>query len=104
MALIRPKLGRMKVASISFADVDALHRGLSETTPYQANRVVTLVSKMFALSIKWDMRTDNPARGIERNGEDKRRRYMKGDELARLTQALAGHRDQQAANIVRCCC
>ena len=33
--------------------------------------------------------------------EQKRRRYLSGDELARLTSALAGHRDQQAANIVQ---
>jgi integrase len=97
---IRPKLGKLKVASVSFSDIDALHRGLSET-PYRANRIIALVSKMFAMAIKWEMRTDNPVKGIERNGEDKRKRYLKGDELARLTVALAEHRDQQAANIVR---
>ena len=47
------------------------------------------------------MRTDNPCIGIERNQEQKRKRYLSGDELVRLTAALAGHSDQQAANIVR---
>jgi integrase len=97
---IRPRLGKLKVASVSFADIDALHRGLSET-PYRANRVIALVSRIFAMAIKWEMRPDNPVRGIERNGEDKRKRYLSGDELVRLTAALAEHRDQQAANIVR---
>jgi integrase len=44
---------------------------------------------------------DNPAKGIERNPEHKRERYLSGEELARLTAALAEHRDQQAANIIR---
>jgi integrase len=97
---IRPKLGKLKVANVAFADIDALHRGLSDHTPYRANRVIALVSRIFAMAIKWEMRNDNPVRGIERNQEQKRKRYLSGDELARLTVALAGHRDQQAANIV----
>lgn len=56
---------------------------------------------MFTLAIKWDWRTDNPVRGIERNNEEKRERYLNADELARLTVALAEHDDQQAANIFR---
>jgi integrase len=98
---IRPKLGKLKVANVTFADIDALHRGLSEQTPYRANRVIALASRIFAMAIKWEMRSDNPVRGIERNEEQKRKRYLKGDELAQLTAALAAHRDQQAANIVR---
>jgi|HubBroStandDraft_6_1064221.scaffolds.fasta_scaffold65435_2 hypothetical protein len=44
--------------------------------PYAANRVAALLSKMFALSIRWDMRADNPARGIARNHEKRRYRYL----------------------------
>jgi integrase len=56
---------------------------------------------MFSLAIKWQMRSDNPTKGIERNPEHKRRRYLKADELVRLTTALAAHPNQQAANIIR---
>lgn len=98
---IRPVLGKMKVATVMFGDIDALHRNLSEQTPFRANRVIALASRMFSMAVKWKMRPDNPVKGVERNGEDKRKRYLKGDELARLTVALAGHRDQQAANVVR---
>ena len=73
---------------------------------------MALLSKMFNLSRRWyqrqlptgervPLRSDNPAKGIARNAETKRKRYLQGDELARLTAALAGHRDKQAANIVR---
>lgn len=44
---------------------------------------------------------DNPVRGLERNPDIKRKRYLSPDEIARLTGTLAEHKDQQAANIVR---
>jgi integrase len=92
----------MKVADVAFADTDGLHRKINARgTPYRANRVIALLARMFTMAIRWQWRTDNPCRAIERNQEHKRRRYLTADELARLTQALAGHRDQQAANIVR---
>jgi integrase len=99
---IRPRLGSRKVDSITFTDLDGLHRKLTIASgPYAANRVAALVSKMFALSTRWGMRTDNPAKGIERNHEERRYRYLTGDELRRLTEALAACPSQQAANAVR---
>ena len=56
---------------------------------------------MFALAIKWDWRSDNPARGIEKYLEEKRERYLSQDELARLTAALAEYPNQTAANAIR---
>lgn len=99
---ILPALRTRKVASVTFADVDDLHRKMTKRgAPYQANRAVAVLSKMFALSIKWGWRSDNPAKGIERNQETKRRRYLSAEELARLTESLAKHADKQAADIIR---
>ena len=53
---IRPRLGNRRVASITSADVDALHREVTKRGRYTANRVIGLLSKMFALSIRWEMR------------------------------------------------
>jgi len=104
---IRPTLGNRKVASIDFTDIDDLHRKLTRGTkqrrgtPHRANRVVALLSKLFALSIRWGWRADNPVKGVERNPENRRQRYLTEAELERLVQALAAHEDQEAANIVR---
>jgi integrase len=98
---VRPRLGNRKVAAIGFGDVDRLHREISKSAPYQANRVLALLSKMFSLAIRWEMRADSPARGVERNPEERRYRYLSGDELQRLTEALAAHPSQSAANAVR---
>jgi integrase len=99
---IRPAMKHLKVAEVTFSDVDDLHRKITKRgATYHANRVLALLSKMFNLSIRWGWRTDNPAKGIERNQEQKRNRYLSADELVRLTVALAEHHDQQAANIIR---
>jgi integrase len=46
-------------------------------------------------------RLDNPCKGIERNGERRRTRYLTGPEIARLSEALAELEDQSAANAIR---
>lgn len=99
---IRPALKHLKVSEVTFTDIEKLHSKVTKDGgPYVANRIIAVLSKMFALSIVWRMRDSNPVRGIERNAEDKRRRYLIGDELARLTAALAEYPDRQVANIVR---
>ena len=86
---------------MTHSDITALHRRVTAKTSYQANRIVALLSRLFNLSIRWGWRADNPAKGIERNQEPKRHRYLSADELARLTTALADHPDRQAVNIFR---
>jgi integrase len=91
-----------KVADITYADIDALHRRITKADhPYRSNRVVSLLSKMFSLAIKWGWRESNPCHGIERNVEHGRERYLSADELARLTKTLAEFPDKQVADIIR---
>lgn len=89
-SFILPRLGSRKVAAIRRTDVAKLHHGLRET-PYQANRVLALLSKMMNLAEKWGLRPDgsNPCRYVEKYKEVKRERFLTGDELARLGQALS---------------
>lgn len=98
---ILPTLGRLKVAEVTFADVDGLHRKISQRAPVKANRSIAVLSAMFGSAIKWGWIERNPVKGVERNPEHKRERYLSGEELARLTAVLATHEDQQAANIIR---
>jgi integrase len=87
--LILPALGRHKVQAITKADIAKLHHGLHET-PIQANRVLSLLSKMFNLAETWGLRPyhSNPCYQIEKYKENKRERYLTGDELSRLSEAL----------------
>jgi integrase len=100
-AEIIPAIGSIKVAAVEFQDIDKLHRKVGRHAPYTANRCAALLSKMFNLAIRWKYRADNPAKGVERNPEVKRERFLDTAELARLGTALSGHGDKAAADIFR---
>jgi integrase len=99
--IVRPALGRKLVAAVDHSDIEKLHREITERAPHRANRTIAVISRMFTLGMRWRISASNPARGIERNPEGKRKRYLTGGELRRLTKALAEHEDQQAANVFR---
>ena len=86
---IKPHLGNRKVASIAFKDVNALHRSLHET-PYQANRVIALVSKILRLCEEWELRPQhtNPCGRVQRFPERSKHRPLRELEIARLAKIL----------------
>jgi integrase len=98
---LRPELGTRKVADIRHSDVEKLHRKITVGAPVRANRAMTLLSRVFALSIKWEMRIDNPVTGLERNPEEARQRYLSSGEFTRLAAALAAFPDQAVSNAIR---
>jgi integrase len=98
---VLPVLGRIKVANVRHADCEKLHRDITKRAPYRANRVAALISRMFNLSIRWGWRADNPAKGIERNHEDRRTRYLSPAEIARLATVLDGHPERTSAALVK---
>ena len=71
--IISPELGRLKVDEVRSSDIERLHLKF-RATPYQANRLVALLSKMFNWSGRRAER--NPCTGVERFAEQKRRRYL----------------------------
>jgi integrase len=87
---ILPSLRRRKVADVTRNDVSRMHDSLAET-PYQANRVLALVSKMMNLAELWGYRSDgtNPCRHVEKFGETAREKYLKPTELAWLGEVLS---------------
>jgi integrase len=98
--IILPRLGGKKVNAVQSRDINALHVAMKDT-PYQANRVLALMSKMFSLAMKWGWSSDNPVKGLERYHEERRERWLSDDELGRLLGALSTHLNQRAANAVR---
>lgn len=102
---VLPALGRMKVADVRYSDVDRMHQRITaDGNPFAANRATTVFAVMCALAIRWGMRTDNPVKGIQRNPEPPRRRYLAGDELPRLLAALADHPTNKWPTLSACCC
>jgi integrase len=98
--IILPKLGAKKVDAIGRRDIEAIQIAMKDR-PYQANRVLSLLSKMFNLAVEWKWRPDNPVRGVERYQEQKRERWLSDEELRHLCAVLNEHPNTRAANAVR---
>jgi integrase len=88
--VILPAVGTKKVASIERRDIESMHLRLNDR-PYQANRLLALISKMLNLAVEWGWRRDNPAKGIQ----------LTDEELSRLVRVLEKHPNIRAANAVR---
>jgi integrase len=102
---IIPAWGAHKIVSITNQDVESLHIKIGKNlyrgkpTIYEANRVLSLTSKLFSFAAKKkmvDANHSNPAVGVEKNKEDARDRYVKADELPELIKAIDNEPNQYA--------
>ena len=93
-------LGEKRLAEIKQSEIARFHESLRET-PYQANRMLALLSSIFNYGIKHRWITENPARGIVKFEEEQRERWLTVEELQRFREALDKYKDQSAANILR---
>ena len=98
--LIAPHMKSKKLETITRKDVEQLHTELSKT-PYQANRVLSLLSKMFSLAISWGWIPENPTQGITRYQEEKRTRWLDGDELKCFWNVLDRYPAQTSALLLK---
>ena len=88
---VLPELGKKKIESVRRADVTILHKKIGEKAPYQANRVLALLSAMFTFALRKGMvdeRFINPCKLVEKYKESSRDRFMSEEEWWRLWQAL----------------
>jgi integrase len=111
LAEIERRLGKhSKVGDIHDNDIRALHAGITrDRGPIRANRILSVASKMFSMSLSsragentpWrNALQGNPCKGVARNHEEGRERFFSQAELAQISDALATYRGE-AANAVR---
>ncbi len=86
---IDPKLGTRKVTDIERRDIAEFHHDL-RNIPYQANRTLGVLSKMFNLAEVWGLRPDhsNPCLHVKKYPEQKRERFLSPKEYAALGKVL----------------
>lgn len=98
---VLPAWRNLKAAAIRRADVAALHSRIGKAAPYEANRTLALVAKMFELARRWGFVPDahiNPARDIDRFKEAKRDRWITPEELPHLAAAINAEANASARN------
>jgi len=100
-----------RVADVHHGDIVALHRAITDSGhPVLANRTVACASKLFSLSLKpmagedkpWrDPVQGNPCRGVERNPEQAKERFLSPAEIAAVVDGLDVYGRTSAADCIR---
>ena len=89
-----------KLSAISRNDVAKLHRAIGISGhPYQANRTIALLRKMFNLALDWGLFPGpNPATRITMYKEEKRDRFVQPTEMPTLLKALSQEPNKHIRN------
>ena len=97
---IAPAIGKMEILDVQRKDVAALHHDL-RAHPYQANRTLSVLSKMFSLAEVWGWRPDgsNPCRHVSRYKERMRERFLSEEETVRLGAVLREFEDEMPSPV-----
>jgi integrase len=87
--IVKPAIGTAKADKLTRLQVGKLHSSLSET-PFQANRVLAVIASMYSYAIRAGLVPEgtSPARAITKFKEDRRERFLTGEELVRLGTAI----------------
>ncbi len=91
---VRPALGPINADAVVREDVIRVHNSLQKT-PYEANRTLALLSKLFNLAEIWGIRSEgsNPCRLVRRFPEKERKSFLTEAELTKLGEVLIGEED-----------
>lgn len=114
---IKPLLGKLKVSTVTSADVERFMRDVAKgKTATKAEgrrrrsdslvrggkgtaaRTVGFLGGIFAFAVKLKVRPDNPVHGVERYRDRKSQRFLDTAELGRLGKALDAY-DQSALGV-----
>ena len=93
---IVPALGSRLVGDVQRPDVARLHQSISRSSPIEANRVLALVSHLFTKAEEWGYVPaghPNPARGVQKNKERARDRWLREGEVRRLMETVGQESD-----------
>lgn len=98
-----PEWRHHRIEAITKHDVAILHNKIGMKAPYEANRVLALISKIFELAIEWGIVDDNsanPASRIKKFKEEKRDRWVKESEMPALMEAIKAEQNVYARSAI----
>jgi len=82
-------LGPQKLSAIDVAQVAAVHSAISKVGhKVAANRVLALISSVYGWALSSGLWQTNPAKGVRKNAERSRERFLQAEELPRFYSAL----------------
>lgn len=96
---LKPRFATKKLSHVKYGDVADMMQAM-KATPYQANRCLSLLSTMCNFAVKrleWLAR--NPCQGVVKFKEEKRKRYMRGDEAHKIAELMDAEAKENPASI-----
>jgi len=95
--------GGARVRAVNYADIDRLHQKITSSgRRVTANRLIALLSKMFALAERRGIhdRGGNPCKGAPRNTETKRKPVFSNEQVRKLILAIGAYPQRTAADAI----
>lgn len=82
-------LSKIRLSEIGIGEIKTIFNKIAEEHPITANRVLALVSSVFSEAVRAELYKGlNPCRGVRRNKENKRSRFLTREELPAFFKAL----------------
>jgi integrase len=101
---LKSRWATRKAVDIAKADVVELQTKIAKNNgKVTANRVLSLVKKMYNHAIDKERLKDNPADRVKKYREHSRKRFLQGDELPRFFKALDNFDNPDVADFWRVC-
>jgi integrase len=94
------QLARRPIRDITRADIVTLHGRVGKEAPIAANRLLALLSKVFAHGVMVGAADANPAKGVKKYREESRDRFIEQHELPAFIAALKAEPDRRLADFV----
>lgn len=88
MRQLRPVMAHMTPSDVTPLHIYQYIDYRSKEAPVRVNREIALLSHIFTKGIRWGAATTNPCRGVERNKEKPRKRYVTDNEFSAVRSIL----------------
>jgi len=98
---ILPVIGDRAIEELTHSDIDRLHTQITRAAPVRANRAVSALSHALNMARRWDWCERNVAKGVRKNPEAGRERYLSTQEVLRLMSALNDRAGNTTANLIK---
>ena len=86
---LEKSLAKIKLSKLTKVQIGAVHSSISMAGHATvANRVLALTSSVLGRAVEWGHLANNPAKGMRRNKEYSRDRFIQSDELPRFFKAV----------------
>ncbi len=98
-----PRFGKRKLAEIQTKEIQLLHADLKQShCPATANRILSVLSKLFKLAVQWSMLEVNPCTNVTKFKENnQQQRFLTHEEIQRIYLVMESEKNKVAVAAIK---